>query len=164
MNVKGIGTVILGVVKQGTMKMYDQLKILPSGKNILVKSIQMHYDPVNESKSPARVGLAIKGVDADDISRRDVLCSNSSSNLRVTADVIPAEFIKSPYHKGDLTKNQTYLLSVGLQIKPVKIKHTNIDTIEIIPEKPLVFFSGQNCALLKPDNPGTRIVAKGTIH
>ena len=163
-NVKGIGTVILGVIKQGTVKTYDQLKILPSGKNILVKSIQMHDDPVNESKSPARVGLAIKGVNADEISRGDVLCSHSSSNLRVTADAIPAEFIKSPYYKGDLTENQTYLLSVGIQIKPVKIKNTNTYTIEIIPEKPLVFFSGQNYALLKPDNPGTRIVAKGSIH
>jgi selenocysteine-specific translation elongation factor len=98
---------------------------------------------------PARVGLAIKGIDADDISRGDVLCSRSSSNLRVTADAdaFPAEFIKSPYHKGDLTENQTYLLSVGMQIKPVKIKHTNTDTIQIIPEKPLVFFSGQYYAL-----------------
>ncbi|HXX95570.1 MAG TPA: EF-Tu/IF-2/RF-3 family GTPase [Candidatus Bathyarchaeia archaeon] len=163
-NVKGIGTVILGVIKQGTVKTYDQLKILPSGNNILVKSIQMHDDPVNESRSPARVGLAIKGVDADDISRGDVLCSNSSSNLRVTRDAIPAVFIKSPYHKGGLTENQTYLLSVGIQIKPVKIKNTNTDTIEIIPEKPLVFFSGQNYALLKPDNLGTRIIAKGVIQ
>ncbi|MGB6594726.1 MAG: EF-Tu/IF-2/RF-3 family GTPase [Candidatus Nitrosopolaris sp.] len=163
-NVKGIGTVILGVIKQGTVKTYDQLKILPSGKNILVKSIQMHDDPVNECKSPARVGLAIKGVDADDISRGDVLYSPSSSNLKVTTDAILAEFIKSPYYKGDLTENQTYLLSVGIQIKSVKIKHTNTDTIEIIPEKSLVFFSGQNYALLKPDNLGTRIVAKGIIQ
>lgn len=72
---KGIGTVILGVIRQGTVKTYDQLNILPSGKSILVKSIQMHDDPVNESKSPARVGLAIKGVAADEISRGDVLCS-----------------------------------------------------------------------------------------
>ena len=77
------------------MKTYDQLKILPSGKNILVKSIQMHDDPVNESKSPARVGLAIKGVDANDISRGDILCSHTSSNLRVKTDTIPAEFMMS---------------------------------------------------------------------
>jgi selenocysteine-specific translation elongation factor len=109
-NVKGIGTVILGVIKQWIVKTYDQLKILPSGDNILIKSIQMHDDPVNESKSPARVGLAIKGIDADDISRGDVLCSNSTSNVKVTTDAIPAEFIKSPYHKGDLTENQTYYL------------------------------------------------------
>jgi hypothetical protein len=49
-------------------------------------------------------------------------------------------------------------------IKPVKIKNTNTDTIEIIPEKPLVFFSGQNYALLKPDNRGTRIIGKGIIQ
>jgi translation elongation factor EF-1alpha len=42
----------------------------------------------------ARVGLAIKGVDADDISRGDVLCSHSSSNLRVTTDTIRTEFIE----------------------------------------------------------------------
>ena len=72
--------------------------------------------------------------------------------------------MKSPYHKRDLTENQTYLLSVGMQIKPVKIKHTNTDTIEIIPEKPLVFFSGQYYALLKPDNLGTRIIGKGVIQ
>jgi selenocysteine-specific translation elongation factor len=163
-NVNGVGTVILGIIKQGVVKTYDQLKILPSGKDILVKSIQMHDDPVNESKSPARVGLAIKGVDADDISRGDILCSPSSLNLKVTTDAILAEFIKSPYYKGDLTENQTYLLSVGIQIKPVKIKRNNTDTIEIIPEKSLVFFSGQNYALLKPDNLGTRIIAKGIIH
>ena len=71
--------------------------------------------------------------------------------------------LSSPYYKGDVTENQTYLLSVGIQIKPVKIKNTNTETIEIIPEKPLVFFSGQNYALLKPDNLGTRIVAKGIL-
>jgi hypothetical protein len=58
----------------------------------------------------------------------------------------------------------TYLLSVGMQIKPAKIKHINTDTIEIIPEKSLVFFSGQNYALLKPDNLGTRIIGKGITH
>jgi selenocysteine-specific translation elongation factor len=163
-NVKGIGTVILGVIRQGTVRTYDQLNILPSGKSVLVKSIQMHDDPVNESKSPARVGVAIKGVDSDEISRGDVLCSQSASNLKVTTDAIHAEFIKSPYYNGDVTENQIYLLSFGLQIKPVKIKNTNTDKIEIVPEKPLVFFSGQNYALLKPDNLGTRIVAKGIVH
>jgi len=49
-----------------------------------------------------------------------------------------------------------------MQIKPVK--HTNTDTIEIIPEKPLVFFPGQYYALLKPDNLGTRIIGKGVIQ
>jgi selenocysteine-specific translation elongation factor len=137
-NVKGVGTVILGVIKQGAIKTFDKLKILPSGKDILVKSIQMHDDPVTECKSPARVGLAVKGVDADNISRGDVLCSPGSLKLKVAtdADAIPAGFVKSSYYKGNfLTENQTYVISLGIQIKPVKIKYNNTDTIEIIPEK-----------------------------
>ena len=94
---------------QGTVKTCDQLKLLPSGKNILVKSIQMHVVPVNESKSPARVGLAIKG--ADEISRGDVLCSRNASNLKITTDAIHAEFITSPYHKGDNGKPNLLIIS-----------------------------------------------------
>ena len=60
------------------MKTYDQLKIVPSGKDILVKSIQMHDVPVNESKSPARVGLAIKGVNADEKLSRSKLYDGGS--------------------------------------------------------------------------------------
>jgi len=48
-DVKGVGTVILGVVKQGIVRVYDELAILPTGKNILVKSIQMHDDSVQEA-------------------------------------------------------------------------------------------------------------------
>lgn len=72
-DVKGVGTVVLGVVKQGSVRVHDQLKILPDGIDIIIKSIQVHDDPVNESKSPARVGLALKGIDAERISRGDVL-------------------------------------------------------------------------------------------
>jgi selenocysteine-specific translation elongation factor len=168
-NVKGVGTVVLGIIKQGAVKTYDQLKILPSGKDVLIKSIQMHDDPVNESKSPARVGLAVKGVDAADISRGDMLCSPDSSSIKMATNAIVAGFIKNPYYKGNLTQNQTYIVSLGAQIKPVKIKNSdttnniNNNKIEIVPEKPFVYFLGQPYALLKPDNSGTRIIGKGTI-
>jgi selenocysteine-specific translation elongation factor len=86
-DVKGVGTVVLGVVKQGSVKVYDQLKIMPSGKDIFVKSIQMHEDPVDESNSPARVGLAVKGMTAEQITREDILCPEdfSSSQLKVVS-------------------------------------------------------------------------------
>jgi selenocysteine-specific translation elongation factor len=173
-DVKGVGTVVLGVVKQGSVKVYDQLKIVPSGKDILIKSIQMHDDPVHESKSPARVGLAIKGISAEEISRGDVLCSPdtfSSSHVKVvsaqtTASTIPTtNFAKNAYYKGDLAENQTYMISVGLQIKPVKLKLSNGTVNEIKPEsKPVVFFPGQTYVLLRPDSQGTRIIGRGIIE
>ena len=41
-DVKGVGTVVLGKVLQGIVKQYDKLKHLPSGFEVMIKSIQMH--------------------------------------------------------------------------------------------------------------------------
>lgn len=160
-DVKGAGTVVLGVIKQGTVKAYDELTILPQNKSVLVKSIQMHDDPVESSSSPARVGLAIKGLSANDISRGDIICApevvqSSSGSLRT-------KFEKSPFFKGELAENQMYMLSVGLQIRPVRIKQVG-DVLEMMPEKPLAYAPGQVCVLLKPDSTNTRIIGKGIIQ
>ncbi|MGH9876624.1 MAG: EF-Tu/IF-2/RF-3 family GTPase [Nitrososphaerales archaeon] len=160
-DVKGVGTVVLGVIKQGRVKIYDELTLLPAGKSIVVKSIQMHDDSVHGSESPARVGLAIKGATADEISRGDIICPPDTIN--VSSGSLSAKFTKSSFFKVDLAENQTYMISIGLQIKPAKIKQTG-DSLEITPEKPTAYRPSQICVLLKPDSQGTRIVGKGIIQ
>ncbi|HYZ95244.1 MAG TPA: EF-Tu/IF-2/RF-3 family GTPase, partial [Nitrososphaeraceae archaeon] len=83
-DVKGVGTVILGGIKQGRVKVYDKLRIQPSNKEILIKSIQMHDDPVNETFSPARVGLAVKGITPHEIERGDIICSGETIKIATT--------------------------------------------------------------------------------
>lgn len=161
-DVKGVGTVVLGVVKQGTVKAYDELVLLPSKKNVLVRSIQMHDDPVESSSSPARVGLAIKGAGVDDISRGDVICSPDA--LDVSSGTISVRFERSPFFKGELPENHTYMVSVGMQVKTAKIRLEGENTLHLVPEKPLVYAQGQTIVLLKPDGQGTRIVGKGSIQ
>ena len=59
---------------------------MPSGKDTVVKSIQIHDDSVDESNSPARVGLAVKGMTAEQIAKEDIQCSeNSASHIRVVS-------------------------------------------------------------------------------
>jgi selenocysteine-specific translation elongation factor len=160
-DVKGVGTVVLGVVKQGTVKAYDELVLLPSKKNVLVKSIQMHDDPVESSSSPARVGLAIKGAAADDISRGDMICAPDA--VKVSSGAVSVKFAKSPFFKGDLPENHTYMISVGMQVKAAKVKLEG-ETLQVTPEKPIVYQQGQTLVLLKPDSQGTRIAGKGSIQ
>ncbi len=89
-DVKGVGTVILGKVTAGKIKQYDNLKVYPSGSGVLIKSIQMHDDPVAESICPARVGLAVKGIKPDEvgrgdrISQQDAVLVNSKIELEFT--------------------------------------------------------------------------------
>lgn len=160
-DVKGVGTVVLGVVRQGSIKAYDELTLQPSGKTILIKSIQMHDDPVESSSSPARVGLAVKGPSAGDISRGDVICAPGT--VKVAAGPVGAKFQKSPFFKGELADNQMYMLSVGMQIRPVRVKVAG-DAVEITPEKPMCYLPGQACVLLKPDSQGSRIIGKGVFQ
>ena len=160
-DVKGVGTVALGVVKQGTVKVYDELALLPGKKNILVKSIQMHDESVESSSSPARVGLAIKGSGADDLSRGDVICAADA--VKVSSGTISVKFAMSPFFKGDLSENHTYTISVGMQVKAAKVKSEG-EILHVSPEKPIVYRQGQTLVLLKPDSQLTRIAGKGSMQ
>jgi selenocysteine-specific translation elongation factor len=121
----------------------------------------MHDNPVESSSSPARVGLAVKGLSAGDIGRGDIICAPGA--VQVSAGPLKTKFEKSPFFKGDLAENQMYMLSIGLQIRPVRIKQAG-DMLEMAPEKPLAYVPGQVCVLLKPDSPSTRIIGKGIIQ
>jgi selenocysteine-specific translation elongation factor len=160
-DVKGVGTVLLGGIKQGRIKVYDKLRILPSNKEALIKSIQMHDDPVDESSSPSRVGLAIKGVSPREIERGDIICSGDTLKTAVT-EVLVTDFLKNKYYNGEITHTQTYLLSVGLQIKPVKILINN-SKILLSLEKPIAYYEKQKFLILKPDSKTTRIIAEGSF-
>jgi selenocysteine-specific translation elongation factor len=160
-DVKGVGTVILGGIKQGKVKVYDKLRILPSNKEILIKSIQMHDDPVNETSSPARVGLAVKGITPHEIERGDIICSGETLRI-ATTEVSVTNFSKSKYFNGDITETQTYLLSVDLQIKPVKIIN-DASKIILYLEKPIAYYEQQKFLILKPDSKTTRIIANGSF-
>lgn len=159
-DVKGVGTVILGVVKQGKISVHDELTILPQGKKVFVKSIQMHDDSVDEATSPARVGLALKGISAIDVSRGDVICDPAYLTTSTTS--IKAKFKKNPYFKEEMGETHTYLLAVGLQLKPVKIRFLQ-DQIELELLKPLVFSPDQHFVVIKPDAGGVRVCGKGAI-
>jgi selenocysteine-specific translation elongation factor len=123
----------------------------------------MHDDPVESASSPARVGLAIKGATAEEISRGDVLCEQGTFNASVGPFTI--EFEKNEFFKGQLIENQTYMVSVGLQIRSVKIKqHQQNSKLEFTTERPIAYQSGQTCVLLKPDSATSRIVGKGLLQ
>jgi len=161
-DVKGVGTVLLGGIKQGRIKVYDKLRILPSNKEALIKSIQMHDDPVDESSSPSRVGLAVKGVSPKEIERGDIICSGDTMKTAVT-EILVTDFLKNKYYNGEITDTQTYLLSVGLQIKPVKILINN-SKILLSLEKPIAYYEKQKFLILKPDSKTTRIIAEGSFR
>tara|TARA_B100001964_G_scaffold61309_2_gene69613 strand:+ start:2214 stop:3134 length:921 start_codon:yes stop_codon:yes gene_type:complete len=157
-DVKGVGTVILGKVTNGKIKQYDNLKLYPAGIDVLIKSIQMHDDPVTESVCPARVGLAVKGAKPDEVSRGDVISVENAVDVK---SEIELDFTKNPFFKGDIAENQGCLVSVGLQVKAAKF--TSISPLKLKFEKPIICKSGDIVVILKPESTTIRILGSGVI-
>ena len=157
-DVKGVGTVILGKVSNGTIKQYDNLKLYPHNIDVLIKSIQMHDDPVSESICPARVGLAVKGAKPDEVGRGDVISVEDAVEIKTEIEL---DFEKSPFYKSEITENQGCLVNIGLQTKAAKF--SSITPLKLIFEKPIVCKKNDIAVILKPESTTIRILGSGKI-
>lgn len=156
-DVKGVGTVVLGRVNRGKIKTYSSLKIFPENKDIVIKSIQMHDDTIEEVASPARVGLSVKGILPDEIQRGDII---SAGSLNV-AQEITLDYVQNKYFKESITEGQSLLINIGLQTKSAKIISINPTKLQVT--KSIVFDKDDICVLLKPESQTMRIVGSGKI-
>ena len=157
-DVKGVGTVILGKVTNGTIKQYDNLKLYPHDIDVLIKSIQMHDDPVPESVCPARVGLAVKGAKPDEVGRGDVISVENVVDIKTEIEL---DFEKSQFYKSEITENQGCLVNIGLQTKAAKF--LSISPLKLIFEKPIVCKKNDIAVILKPESTTIRILGTGKI-
>jgi selenocysteine-specific translation elongation factor len=72
-NVKGVGTVVLGTVADGSVVKHDTMQVLPGGKTTQVRSIQKQDDEFDSAYEGERVGLALKNIEVADLDRGTVL-------------------------------------------------------------------------------------------
>ena len=158
-DVKGVGTVVLGKILQGTVKQYDKLKHLPTGSEVMIKSIQMHDDDMKDAVCPARVGLSLKGIKPDEIQRGDILTIDDS--LEVKTELL-ITFNQSPYYKEKISDNQMCLLNIRLQIKAAKI--SSISPFKLTLEKPIICKKNDICLLIRPESTSVRIIGSGKIN
>ena len=157
-DVKGVGTVILGKVSNGKIKQYDNLKLYPHNIDVLIKSIQMHDDPVSESVCPSRVGLAVKGAKPDEVGRGDVISVEDAVDIKTEIEL---DFEKSPFYKSEIAENQGCLVNIGLQIKAAKF--SSITPLKLTFEKPIVCKKNDIAVILKPESTTIRILGSGKI-
>ena len=135
------------------------MKLYPAGIDVLIKSIQMHDDPVEESICPARVGLAVKGAKPDEVGRGDIIAREGAVDVRKEIEI---DFRKNPFYKSDIAENQGCLVSVGLQTKAAKF--SSISPLRLLFEKPIACKKDQIAVVLKPESSSIRILGSGHIR
>ena len=161
-NVKGIGTVALANIKSGTIKKHDQLRVLPGDKMAEVRSIQKHDEDFESAEAGDHVGVALKGVDAEDLDRGTVLTGaelKQTASITAMADIIP-------YFQAQLHEGSTLHLGHWLQLNLARITKI-IDTgnrkpeMSIALERPIIHPAGTRAVLVYLDGGRLRVV--GTI-
>ena len=76
--ITGIGTVPVGKVETGILKVGQKVKILPgrTGEGVQgeIKTIEAHHETLPEAEAGENVGVNIRGIGKKDIARGDVIC------------------------------------------------------------------------------------------
>ena len=80
--ITGIGTVPVGKIETGIMKVGQKVVVLPgrtgSGISGEVKTIEAHHETMSEAPAGENVGINVRGVGKKDLARGDVICEASN--------------------------------------------------------------------------------------
>jgi selenocysteine-specific elongation factor len=86
-SLRGIGTVATGTLWSGTIGEGDVLRAEPSGRDVRVRSVQVHDSPVDRADPGQRVALALPGVERGELRRGDALVTPGALRPSYRLDV-----------------------------------------------------------------------------
>jgi selenocysteine-specific elongation factor len=91
---KGFGTVVTGTLVSGRIVPDDELEVLPQGRKVKVRGIQVHGRAATEASAGQRTAINLGGVDVSDVSRGETLAAPGTLTVtrRIDAaiDLLPS--------------------------------------------------------------------------
>jgi len=154
--ITGIGTVPVGKIETGIMKVGQKIKVLPgrTGKGIdgEVKTIEMHHEALSEATAGDNVGINIRGIGKKDIARGDVIC-DAAKPIKIVEEFIANIVVIN--HPTVLAKGYTPVFHIHTAQVPCQfvelIAKINPATGEVLQEHPDFLKNGDAAKVrLKP--------------
>ncbi len=132
-NVKGVGLVIIGTVQSGQVSKHDQLASTPTGETGVVRSIQVMDDDVDSADAGDRVGLAMRNMREEALTRGSLLVMSSSG---IETDLIKhskstAKLVKAPFQNREIEVDMVIHASIDLQFVVGRIASIENETMTI---------------------------------
>jgi selenocysteine-specific elongation factor len=93
---RGIGTVATGTLWSGRIAAGDVLRAEPAGRNVRVRSVQVHDREVEVAEAGQRVAVALPGVERMNLRRGDVLVEPGAYGVSYRLDVEVEELAPIP--------------------------------------------------------------------
>jgi len=162
--VKGIGSVALGILKRGTIRVHDKLKFFPKGLDCDVRSIQVHDVDVKEAAYGDRFGVCFKGTPSSQVDRGFVISSEAKTGKELEVELEATKFLREPLKDGE-----TLHACVGLQVEPCKmavadgLRAGEKKKAKIVLEKEIAWTPGEVMVLVRLNATGLRFVARAIL-
>jgi selenocysteine-specific translation elongation factor len=163
-SVKGVGTVILGLVAKGTIRKHDTLKILPGTKTVQLRSIQKHDDDFDVASTGDRVGLALKNVEVKDVDRGTVLTTDPAvkTSKTIEAQASLVKYWQTPLKAGMVMHLGHWMQFLNCKVEAVTdVGDWRKPTVTLSLEKEIVHYPGDQAVLTYLENEKLRVA--GTI-
>jgi len=154
--ITGIGTVPVGKVETGVMKIGQKVKVLPgrTGKGIdgEIRTIEAHHEQLPQADAGDNVGVNVRGVGKKDIARGDVIC-DAATPIPVVEEFIATITVIN--HPTVLAKGYTPVFHVHTAQVPCQfielIAKINPATGEVMQENPDFLKNGDSARVrIKP--------------
>jgi selenocysteine-specific translation elongation factor len=168
-NVKGVGAVVLAVVKQGTLKKGETLHAFPDKVICPVRSIQIHDVDHNEAVPGDRVGLALRNTPPEMLDRGMVLApADAPVKVHLAGSTATFRVKRSPFSKQPLKAGSVLQIGAGMQFVPFRLTADapgpgqEGDLVGTF-DKALVHLPGERAVLWHQDNVPQRVVGALTL-
>lgn len=121
-NVRGVGTVVLGSVIDGYFRKHDKMTVFPIKREVILKSIQKHDLDADDGVKGDHVGLALRGIESDELDRGYVVTTDPSVKMsrKVEGNVSLIKYWPSPLKEG-------MVLHIGHWMQMVPCRIVSVD-------------------------------------
>jgi selenocysteine-specific elongation factor len=99
----GAGTVVTGTLQGGLLRVGEEAVLLPSGRAVGLRQLQVHDQTVEAAPAGGRVAASLRGVSVDEVGVGETLCAPGgfAPSLRVDVEVTLAADSARPLKSGD---------------------------------------------------------------
>ena len=95
-SLRGIGTVATGTLWSGSIGDGDTLRVEPRGREVRVRSVQVHDTPVDRADAGQRVAVSLPGIERTELRRGDALVAPGAYMPSYRLDVALDELLEIP--------------------------------------------------------------------
>lgn len=143
----GFGTVVTGTLWSGTIEVGDTLELMPVGRAVKVRTLQVHGQKVPRAMAGQRVAVNLQGIEVADIKRGDLLATPGYLTPSYRVD---ARLRVLPSSKRSLKNWNRIRFHLGTDEAMGRIVLLDRDEanpgdetlVQIVMEKPVVAFKG----------------------